>query len=130
VLRDFDLAAAIDDEVLLITSTDAAEKLMKLRVYPVRDLLSVPGQDGAPGLRDDVERLEEVIQSATGQNNWSNTVGVRSIHWFPHAAVLVIAQTEAMHERVTELLIKLRACRDKQFPPKPVCAATDGGCST
>jgi len=106
MLRPLHLTWTITDEVLLITTPEAAEQLLLTRVYPLEKLLPQ-----SAGGQIDYDTLIEVITSTATPQSWEDTGGWGAIAPLKVAGAprLVIAQTAAVHRRVLRLLCSLAA---------------------
>lgn len=114
LLREIDLTAVVADDVLLITTRDAADTRLVTRVYPARDLtLDLESPDG--GIK--AEDLIEAIESIVAPDAWECNGGNGNIELFPDSYCLVVSQTEAVHDQVEQLLAKLRALPTYVEPP-------------
>lgn len=120
MLKTSQLTYLIENEVLLITTKEDAEKDVKVCVYDVRRLASDNG---------DLTQLIEIICSCVVTDTWArNGKGVAEIRPFK-PGLLVIAQTHLAHEEIRNLLTTLDEMRhDRQgnlggAPPK---AAANG----
>jgi hypothetical protein len=99
MLRKNDLAYVIQNEVLLITTQDAAANMFDTRVYAV---------DSRWGFEP--EGVEKLLKSVVAPTAWD---GGASAEWYPGS--LVVRQTFAVHEEITELLLQLdRRAADMQ----------------
>ncbi|QDU92706.1 hypothetical protein Pla8534_04540 [Lignipirellula cremea] len=131
ILHELELTWCIVDETLLITTEDAAEDYQSVRVYPVSDLTvdalgerpltpigpCLAGWSGlnrvlltetsTPGL----DRLIEVATTVIDPETWSEVGGPGEIQALRQngADFLVVAQTEATHRKLEQLLRSLRA---------------------
>lgn len=111
ILRPLGLRWLIHDQVLLITSPEEAEKELTLRVYPVADLLGrregvdLFGEPRRPHSHDD---LVDLFEQTIAPTSWDTVGGPGSIASVPHIDVLVIAQTDEVHEQIVGLLTRLR----------------------
>jgi type II secretory pathway component GspD/PulD (secretin) len=97
---------------------------MVLRVYAVADLVAPIAYEGtdehgdkhdAPRTQED--RLIKMILNAVDTNSWAANTTDRSrgtIDFFPQTMSLVVNQTPEIHEKVAELLAKLRKQQDVQ----------------
>ena len=105
LLRDLDLTYVVQDEVLLITTPEQAECRLDVRLYPVSDLIRRLG-----GRRPDFDSLVDTITSIAYPDTWDEVGGPGSIAPITvgRAHVLVIAQTADVHQRVAQLLRRLR----------------------
>jgi hypothetical protein len=102
VLRQLNLTFILVDEVMLITTPVVAEELLKVCVYDVRDLIA--------GEQDNyrVNELIDVIESSVAPQTWTASGGgvgdIRTIH----PGLLVVSQSQLVHEEIGELLLVLR----------------------
>lgn len=127
ILRDLELTFVIRDEVLLITTPEEAEATLILGLYPVYDLVK---PDEPTDADDDLtmgstavydfDTLIETIASIVAPESWDSVGGPSSIEPLETAPSLFIAQTEEIHERIGELLDKLRQAQ--QLERKRVAA--------
>lgn len=102
MLKSLGLTYIIQDEMLLITTPDEAEKELKVCVYNVRDLVD-------PAKPEEIDTLREIIASCAATETWKvNGGGEAEIKPF-RSGMLVISQTQAVHEEVTGLLEALRS---------------------
>jgi len=110
MLRELGLSYVIKDEVLLITSPDAAESadFMKTTIYPVRDLVLPRGSThSGPGMAD-FDALIELIQNTVATDTWQDVGGAGTIEPFEPNLSLVLSQTQEGHEEIEDLLDRLR----------------------
>lgn len=123
ILRDLNLAYVIRNEVLLITSKTEADALMETRTYPVQELLT-----HWPAGRLRGENLVEMVTTVVQPTTWDENGGPGAIQLLP--GTLVVAQTQAVHEDVAELLALLRRTRKAQVAEQVAeagnAAAQDG----
>lgn len=110
-LGEGDLTYIIDNEVLLITSQEEAEKRLQTLVYRIDDLIdserlvTVAERDAA------ISQLNDVIVSAIEHESWmENGTGEGDIEFFG-PGVMVISQTSRVHDQVELLLQRLRAAK-------------------
>jgi hypothetical protein len=103
-----ELAFMIRDEVLLITEPDVVAQNLVTKVYPVGDIVACRDEHDAPW--DDYDALIDVITSTIKPTTW-DTVGAPSSvigNTFGTAQVLVVSQTDEVHEEIADLLAKIR----------------------
>jgi type II secretory pathway component GspD/PulD (secretin) len=96
MLRDLDLTYLVQDEVLLITTQEAAVQNLVVRAYPMNHSLA--------GSSDQVANLMQttVTPSAwTRQGGYATAVPILG-------NVVVVSATETLHERIEDLLQKLK----------------------
>ena len=113
LLRDLDLAWTIKDEVLLITTHEAAEQMLLTRIYDVADLVTFHTPGGQAG--QDFDSLIEAIRSNVEPQNWDAVGGPGAITPLEYrgAKVVVVRQTFQIHEQIRRLLKGLRAVADQ-----------------
>ena len=106
MLAELELTTMIGDGVLWITSQERAAEQMRTAVYDVRDLC-----------RDDDEAyaLSDAIQTQTG-DNWIDSVGEGGQVVFARPGVMVVRQTDHMHQRVLMLLEAYRSALKASKP--------------
>ena len=107
ILDSVNLAYVIRNEVLLITSKTEADALTETRTYPVQELLA-----HWPAGRLRGENLVEMVTAVVQPTTWDENGGLGAIQLLP--GTLVVAQTQAVHEDVAELLALLRRTRKAQ----------------
>jgi hypothetical protein len=106
-----ELTYIIKNEVLLITTPDIADEELELKLYDVADL--VVCQDDRDQLWDDYAPLIDIITSTIKPTTWisggssvcGNSIGT--------AKVLVVSQTQEVHEEIADLLVKIREIAKK-----------------
>ena len=111
ILRDFDLTWTILDEVLLITTPEAAEELLYAQVYDVTDLAYDP-RGGA--WNADYDSLIAIISASIRPEAW-DCAGQDILPLDCGAArLLVIHQTRDIHDEITQLLTDLESLLSKR----------------
>lgn len=138
MLRQLDLTYIISDEVLLITSEEEALTRLTVAVYPVGDLLVRKGggqgqTEAAATSSDDSTNNDEGDAKPTRPNGYNmdaliNVIisNVVSDTWVqnggPEAEIvplqpglLVISQTQDVHEQIANLLTAIRRSREHPF---------------
>ncbi|MCH8922102.1 MAG: hypothetical protein IIA67_03000 [Planctomycetes bacterium] len=113
ILRDIELISMIHNEVLLITTPEEEEIRLVTRFYPVNDL--VAGEGPANDHFIDFDPLVELIEASIEPHTWDVNGGPGVIDASEKAVALVASQTEKVHEKIADLLKKLREVRDRQF---------------
>ena len=98
MLEPLGLTYVIEDEVLKITTRDAAAKKLQTRIYDVRAL-------ERSGLEP--EALVRLITSTIDFGNWRDDGRSPVVETIPGG--LLVAQTETVHEKIVELLAELTA---------------------
>jgi hypothetical protein len=138
-LRRHDLAAAVRDECLQITSIESAEvSFQTLRIYQVHDLVVAPNDPTAE--RPDFEQLIHRIRSFCAAESWRDNGGsiyeIRAVE-APGLLGLAIVQSEETHEQIEDLLAMLRSARlpelterQQQIAPPPAAQPAASGSNT
>ncbi|HVX13426.1 MAG TPA: hypothetical protein VHC22_19740 [Pirellulales bacterium] len=129
MLNDLDLTYVVGDGYLMITSKTEAENMLRVRVYPVRDLVTRNSKFRPPVVseqagRDDYSSVIDLITSTVDPTSWDEVGGPGSIKEDRNSGSITFSQTEEVHEHTRRLLAALRAARDKQLA---VVKASDGG---
>ncbi len=117
MLRELDLTFVVRDEVVLITTPESAENRLQTLVYPVAELAEDTSE---PLLADQAserfELLQDIVTHLIAPDAWSEVGGAGVIAPYDDANVVVISQTEEVHEQIGALLAALAAAR--QADPK------------
>src|SRR5262249_23696313 len=82
LLRPIDLTYVIRQGALLVTSRDAASNMLTVKVYPVGDLVEIPG-DG-----NDVDSRREALASTVAPRSWDEVGRPSSISYHPNTHAL------------------------------------------
>jgi hypothetical protein len=106
MLKSLGLTYIIDCEVLLITTPEEAESHLKACVYDIGGLIDADQPKS-------IQALVDAIVSCTETETWTNNGGVGNIRPLP-PNLLVISQTQAVHEEIHDLLATIREMRQKQ----------------
>ena len=111
MLQALDLTYVIEDEVLLITTPEEAEIKLNTKAYPVADLVLPLGASG-PG-QADFDALVDIITSTVQPTTWDEVGGPGSINasQMNNARLLVLSQTDEVHEEIADLLANQRKVR-------------------
>jgi hypothetical protein len=106
MLKDLQLTYVIQDEVLFITTPEAADLELRICVYDVREIVG-PAKDQA------VDELIDAVVACVATDTWAeNGGGEAEIRWLK-PGFLVISQTQAVHEEVHALLATIRDVRKR-----------------
>jgi hypothetical protein len=100
MLENLDLAWIVKNQVLVITTKDAASEHLVTRVYPVADLVQIDGDCVHYG------ELLKAVTSTVDPGGWDEVGGPGSIEAFRGS--LVVHQTESTHEKLVDLFRQLR----------------------
>jgi hypothetical protein len=106
LLRNLDLTWIIENEVLMITTNEAANKHLDTCVYNIQGLVD----DSDP---KSVNALVEAIYACVATDTWAaNRGGEAEIRPLP-SGLLVVSQTPAVQEEVSAFLNKIRKMREQ-----------------
>ena len=113
----------VHNEVLLITTPEAAENSLVTKIYDVRDLVTFI--DDQMEEQYEFYALIELIETTLSHTTWDEIGGPGFIDSFQATGldVLVVSQTREVHEEIDLLLKKLRAAQDEEEVergPRPV----------
>jgi hypothetical protein len=111
MFRKLQVTAITAHEVLLITSSEAAESVLATKVYDVSDFAS---DDVSDDDQHDLAALVEVITNCVDQKSWPDNGGPGTIRCFTSAGIraLVVSQNQAVLGQIDDLLAQLRSIRD------------------
>lgn len=105
MLKTVNLTSVIHDEVLMITTPEEAEARLSTCVYDVRGFVEDTSTRS-------IEELMDTIVSCVSTESWAENGGgeaeIRSLK----PGLLVISQTQAVHEEINGLLKAIRDMRD------------------
>lgn len=135
-LKQHDLTYIIADEVLMITSEDEALTRLSVRVYPVGDLLQPKG--GRAASAASVDDLIDVLIATVASDTWAVNGGGEAEICSLQPGMLIVSQTQAVHEELADLILALRRARQhelaiphapkaKKAKPNPWGSGRDGG---
>ncbi|MBX7074989.1 MAG: hypothetical protein K1X71_17745 [Pirellulales bacterium] len=115
MLENLDLAWIVKNQVLVITTRDAASEHLVTRVYPVADMVTISK------CREDHESLISIVVNTIAPDSWGDAGGQGAVEYF--RGVLVVTQTETIHDKLDNLLKQLLApaavtAREKAPPPR------------
>ncbi len=105
MLKKLQLTYIIQDEVLLITTPDEAEKTLKVWVYNVA---SIAGERGVQ-----MDALSDTILSCVATDTWAENGGGQAAIRPIKPGLLVISQTAAVHEEIRDLMAAIRKVRSE-----------------
>ncbi|QDU92768.1 hypothetical protein [Lignipirellula cremea] len=120
MLRELELTWVVANETLVITTPDEAEGHVLTRVYPVGDLATRSDEsstllswEAGGGKFDD---LRDLITSTIAPEMWADVGGRGSISdgAFQGRDVLIVSQTEEVHDQIAHLFRQMRT-----FPAAP-----------
>ena len=117
LLRQLELTYIVENDVLLITSEDEALTKLQVAVYPVGDITADPTNPKVP---HDYDSLLDCIISTVASDSWVENGGPEGEIRPLQPGLLVINQTEKVHEQIQKLLTALRQAKsDEQAVPFP-----------
>jgi len=110
LMNSLSLAWIVCDDLVLVTTFEAAEEELVLRVYPCLDFLESVGQSSRRSRRKKgLDNLIEVIQNKINAESWAKVGGAAVI--VEYGAVLVVTQLPSIHREVESLLRGLRTAK-------------------
>ena len=113
MLQPLQLTYLIQDEVLLITTPEAADQQLLICVYDVREIVGTAKDQS-------VDQLIDAIVSCVVTDTWAeNGGGEAEVRWIK-PGFLVVSQTQAVHEEVRALLATIRDVRSARRMPPPM----------
>lgn len=109
MLKRLQMKYIIQDEVLLITSPEEAEHHLRICVYDARKVMSDTSDTK-------MESLSETIMACVASDTWSeNGGGAAEIRALP-PGLLVITQTQDVHQEIRDLLATIRKMTQSRPP--------------
>lgn len=100
MLKTLQLTYIIQDETLIITTPDAAQKNLVACVYNVHELV---GADGS-----DLKSIADMIESCVEKDSWSDNGGGPPAIRIIKPDLLVVSQMAAVHEEIRDLFSAMR----------------------
>jgi hypothetical protein len=101
MLKQHQLTYVIQDEVLMITTKEDAEKDLILCVYDARKVLADPNDKN---IKELVENITECVSTDTWATNGGGQSEIKTLA----PGLLIISQTRAVHEEIQALLATIR----------------------
>jgi hypothetical protein len=125
MLKKLQLTHIISDEVLVITTPEAAEAELYTCVYDVRDLVKPlrPQMPMGASAWADFDPLVDVITTCITPETWKENGGGQADIRALNPGLLVISQTQAVHDEIHSLLTTIREMQGK--PPAQAADAAD-----
>ncbi len=124
MLPELGLTYVIQDGVLLFTTKEAAESMLATRIYPLTGVVVTHRDEKGKDVAD-VDALIDVIHCTVYPTTWDEVGGPGSLAQHLSVGsvpVLVVSQTQAVHEEIAALLDRLyeakqaAAGKDKDSP--------------
>ena len=110
IMNSLSLTWLIRDDLVLVTTPEAAEQELVLRVYPCPDFLESIDQSSRRGRRKKgLGNLIAVIQNKISADSWADVGGTGVI--VEYGAVLVVTQLPSIHREVESMLRGLRTAK-------------------
>jgi hypothetical protein len=109
-LEPLELTWTIRNEVLMVTTNEAADRHLVTCVYNVQGLVDETDPQS-------MDALINAIRSCVAPDSWTGSAGKHADIRPLKPGLLVISQTPAIHEEVNGLLAKIRKVRE-QVPVK------------
>ncbi len=107
LLRQQDLTWRVDGELLIVTTPEEAEQHERAVVYPVLDLVQGEGE-GNDETGFDYDTLLDLIINMPAPDSWDFSGPVPLT---PSAGMLIIPQTDEVHEKIAALFDALRRAK-------------------
>jgi hypothetical protein len=104
MLKEHELGYLIRDGALVVTTDSAVKEYVRFGIYPVTDLLDAKPNDSRNNL--DFDSLLDTITSMVSPTSWDSGGG--DIMPWTQPAMLIMPQTEEIHEQIADLLAQLR----------------------
>lgn len=98
LLHDFDLTYVIRDEAVVVTSRTMAEEILRTRLYDCRPLIDASSRD--PQGIAELAELESLISSTIAVSSWGEVGGPGCIEAFAQRGLLIISNTDVVHEQI------------------------------
>jgi hypothetical protein len=111
MLRSLDLTTVVRDEALVITTPEEAECRLVSAAYPMADLLGPKGDRDQFGVSRRPAQLDHLVQLTTdsiARNSWDTVGGPGSIATISYLDVVVISQTDDVHNQIADLFTRIR----------------------
>jgi hypothetical protein len=125
ILKGLDLTYVVRDQVLLITTPEVCECMLVTRLYPVADVLGpASGRDlfGDPLRPATADELIDLITATARPDTWDEVGGPGSIAAFPGEDLLVVSQTDDVHQEVVGILTRVRGSLGQSAAKTPPAA--------
>lgn len=109
-----ELCYMVDDEVLLITTEEKRNATLFVRIYRVDDLLaSASPQNNTKTQYSEPDHFMDLIVSLVEYDSWRrHEQGEGELRFYP-PGMIVVSQTHRVHDKIEELLAKLRLMKQQ-----------------
>jgi hypothetical protein len=114
MLREHELGYEVRDGALGVTTDAAVKEHVRVGVYAVADLLDAKPSDAAHDL--DFDSLIDLITTTVSPTSWSGS-GAGQISPLANPVVLVLEQSDEIHEQIADMLAKMRAVKHSATEP-------------
>jgi hypothetical protein len=108
MLKTIGVTFVIQEEVLLITTPEEADRRLRVCVYNVTSIIGSSEQQ--------IDALIDMLQSCVATESWSENGGGEAEIRAIKPGLLVISQTASIHEEIRELLTTIRNVRRSAAP--------------
>lgn len=111
ILDPLQLGYDFRDDVVFVTTKTQLEEHLTIQMYDVADLVLRTGSDGTAS--DDFDQLMRALTTCVEPDSWQSLGGRGSMQHFraDDICVLIVRQTQALHEQVAAFLNALRSHR-------------------
>jgi len=120
MLRKIQLTYFIQDEVLIISTPEQAERHVLTCVYDIRGFVEDTSDKS-------IDALIDTIVSCVSTESWAENGGGEAEVRPLKPGLLVISQTQAVHDEISSLLHAVREMRDSHAPGDHAAAAPAAG---
>jgi len=119
MLRVFSLTYVIQDEIVLITTHEEAERALSTRIYPITDLTRFETEDGRSFV--DSDSLIDTITMTVDPSTWDCVGGPGSLApiRIGDLVLLVLSQTEDVQDQIVTILRKIRRQSENSKGDRP-----------
>ena len=128
MLNDLNLTWIVEDEAVVVTSQEAAEETMNCRLYGVGPLIDAVRQPEMDSLGEEFDDLISNITLTISPSSWDQVGGPGSIVAYPSRSVLIVSNTDEVHEKMQRFLRMLtRGRQGENSSPKATRRPDDVG---
>jgi type II secretory pathway component GspD/PulD (secretin) len=109
LLHDLDLTWRDAGQAIIIATHEDSARRPSIRIYPVYDLIPRQSELELRYGHDGLDELIDAITTTIEPDSWDEVGGEGTIESVVPWPALVVAQTPAVHNEITDLLARLRA---------------------
>jgi hypothetical protein len=106
MLKTLELTSIVQDEVLLITTKEAAEKQLKICVYDARKIISDANDKN-------VQSLVQIIKDCVASDSWADNGGGQAEILPLSGGLIVVTQTDTVQQQIRDLLATIQKMNRK-----------------